>query len=138
LQRRLVDLGVPRAAIVEELLSLSTFENAIFSAATLRALVPGSRPTAAIVTCPWHMARALASFRAAGVEALPFPTGLARMSPLRRARVEVHEIVCRALDARAMARADLLADHAEAFAHRRLTSTPVDMAPRASEQELRG
>src|SRR5262249_345526 len=56
--------GVPASAIVEELCSLSTRENAVFSAAVLRRL--GAR-RAAIVTCPWHMARALASFRAAGV-----------------------------------------------------------------------
>ncbi len=98
LGRAMVSAGVPAGAVVEELCSLSTFENAIFSAAVLAEL--GAR-RAAVVTCPWHMARALQSFRAAGVEALPLPTGVAEIPRLGRLYLEVHERVCTALDARA-------------------------------------
>jgi uncharacterized SAM-binding protein YcdF (DUF218 family) len=96
LQRTLVAAGVPRAAIHEELFSLSTQENAVFSAAILERL---DARRAAVVTCPWHMARALANFRAAGVDAHPFPTGVAEMLRATRAYVELHEIVARRLDA---------------------------------------
>lgn len=76
LRRALVRAGVPASAVVEELCSLSTYENAIFSASMLERL--GAR-RAAVVTCPWHMARALQSFRAAGVDAIPLPTGPAEI-----------------------------------------------------------
>ncbi len=109
LGRAVVRAGVPAAAVVEELCSLSTFENAVFSAAILAGL--GAR-RAAVVTCPWHMARALQSFRAAGVEAFAVPTGVAEMPRVQRLYLEVHERVCSALDARAMRRADLLTDTA--------------------------
>jgi uncharacterized SAM-binding protein YcdF (DUF218 family) len=124
---RLVAAGVPRSAIIEELFSLSTSENAIFSAAALRGLsasgppdATGAQrpPRAAVVTCPWHMARALACFRAAGVDAAPFPTGVADLSRVRRAYLELHEIVCRRLDMRAMARSRVLAASAAAFTAR--------------------
>jgi uncharacterized SAM-binding protein YcdF (DUF218 family) len=96
LQRTLVLAGVPRAAIHEELFSLSTLENAIFAAAILERL---DARRAAVVTCPWHMARALANFRAAGVDAHPFPTGVVEMPRATRAYLELHEIVVRRFDA---------------------------------------
>jgi uncharacterized SAM-binding protein YcdF (DUF218 family) len=109
IRRALVGAGVPAGAVIEEMCSLSTYENAVFSAAILARL--GAR-RAAVVTCPWHMARALQSFRAAGVEAVALPTGHAEMSGARRVYLEAHEILCTALDARAMRRADLLAESA--------------------------
>jgi uncharacterized SAM-binding protein YcdF (DUF218 family) len=112
LQRTLVLAGVPAAAIIEELFSLSTQENAIFSAAILARF--GAR-RAAVVTCPWHMARALADFRAAGVDAQPFPTGVTEIRRATRAYLEVHEIVCRRLDARAIPRAKVLVEAASRF-----------------------
>ena len=108
----LLGAGVPASALVEELCSLSTYENAVFSAALLRRL--GAR-RAAVVTCPWHMARALANFREAGVDARPIPTGVVDMPVSRRLYLEAHEIACGWLDARAMRRADLLARSAARF-----------------------
>ena len=112
--RTLHEAGVPARAVVEELCSLSTRENAVFSAALLRRL--GAR-RAAIVTCPWHMARALASFRAAGVSAVPLPTERPDLPPLSRLYLAAHEIVCRRLDARAMRRSGALAEAAAKLAH---------------------
>jgi uncharacterized SAM-binding protein YcdF (DUF218 family) len=109
LRRALVRAGVPTSAVVEELCSLSTYENAIFSASMLRRL--GAR-RAAIVTCPWHMARALQSFRAAGVDAIALPTKPAEIPRARRLYLEVHEVVCSFLDARAMRRAGVLTESA--------------------------
>jgi uncharacterized SAM-binding protein YcdF (DUF218 family) len=97
--------GVPAAALVEELCSLSTCENAIFSAAILRRL--GAR-RAAIVTCPWHMARAIANFRDAGVDARPIPTARVEAPLSRRLYLEAHEIVCTWIDNRSMRRAEVL------------------------------
>lgn len=70
LQRSMIARGVPRAAIIPELWSLTTCENAIFSAALLRRL--GAR-SAVIVTCSWHVRRALMSFRSTGLEAAAWP-----------------------------------------------------------------
>jgi uncharacterized SAM-binding protein YcdF (DUF218 family) len=115
MRRALLRAGVAAAAVTEELCSLSTYENAIFSAAILARLGAGR---AAVVTCPWHMARALASFRAAGVDALPLPTGVAEIHFGRRVYLEAHEIVCSVLDARAMRRAEVLTESAARFARR--------------------
>jgi uncharacterized SAM-binding protein YcdF (DUF218 family) len=112
LRLALVRAGVPASAVVEELCSLSTYENAVFSAALLARL--GAR-RAAVVTCPWHMARALQSFRTAGVEAIPLPTPPAGIPRLRLLYLEAHEIVCRFFDARAMRRADVLAESAARY-----------------------
>ncbi len=111
--RAILGAGVPASAVVEELCSLSTRENAVFSAAVLRRL--GAR-RAAIVTCPGHMARALASLHAAGVDAMPLPTARPDLPLLSRLYLAAHEIVCRRLDARAMRHAGALAEAAARFA----------------------
>lgn len=144
--RELTRAGVPGEAVLEELCSLSTFENAIFSAALLRRL-PGvsSAPRAVIVTCPFHMPRALDDFRRAGVDAAPFPSESGRASLARRAYLSAHEIVCRWLDARAMRRAGLagaLVEHAERYAAgsiapRTASALPSAIAaPRAAAIEI--
>lgn len=109
----IAEAGVPAGAIVEELWSLSTVENALFSAAILRRI--GAR-TAAIVTCPWHMRRALADFHAAGVDAIAMPTPPASATLGRRLYLRAHEAVCAWLDAHAMRRAEVIARAAEAVA----------------------
>jgi uncharacterized SAM-binding protein YcdF (DUF218 family) len=96
--------GVPEGAVVRELCSLTTHENAIFSAATLRRL-GGSR--AAVVTCPWHLPRAIADFRRAGVDAIPLPALPSESSRITAAQRWIHESVSRWLDARAMERGSL-------------------------------
>ncbi|APR85366.1 membrane associated protein [Minicystis rosea] len=101
----LQDAGVPAGAIVEELCSLSTLENAVLSAAVLRRM---DARRAAVVTCPWHMARALENFRGAGVDAIPIPAARVEAPLSRRLYLHAHEVVCSFLDARAMRRADLL------------------------------
>lgn len=113
LRREICAAGVPESAVIEELCSLSTHENAIFSAALLRRRVPA--PRAAIVTCPFHMPRALANFRAAGVDAIAFPAAPGSPSVGGRAYLGVHEVVCRWLDARATRRPSVIADRARAF-----------------------
>ncbi len=76
LARELELLSVPREAVLLELQSLSTCENARHSAGLLRAR--GLRKVG-VVTCDWHLPRALASFRAAELE----PVGIPAPSPER-------------------------------------------------------
>jgi cyclophilin family peptidyl-prolyl cis-trans isomerase len=74
----LVRAGVPGAAIVCERSSLSTRDNARYSAAVMarRGLA-----SATVVTCDWHLPRALLLFRRAGVETsgAPAPSGSAAL-----------------------------------------------------------
>ena len=70
LEAELIALGVPREAVLRELCSLTTFENAWYSARLLSGL---GAERAGIVTCDWHMHRAIASFRRAGVVGVPIP-----------------------------------------------------------------
>jgi cyclophilin family peptidyl-prolyl cis-trans isomerase/uncharacterized SAM-binding protein YcdF (DUF218 family) len=60
--------GVPARAIVRERCSLSTRDNARFAVA---ALERRGIARVTVVTCPWHLPRALALFRRAGVAADP-------------------------------------------------------------------
>jgi uncharacterized SAM-binding protein YcdF (DUF218 family) len=61
----LVHLGVPAQAVVRERCSLSTRDNARFVAAVL---TRRGIARATVVTCVWHLPRALAFFRAYGIE----------------------------------------------------------------------
>jgi uncharacterized SAM-binding protein YcdF (DUF218 family) len=104
--------------VLLELLSLTTHENALFSAALLRRLRaektkgednPSSSPIrVVVVTCSWHMRRALENFCAAGIDASPLPAGASPASSFRRIFRAGHESVCRWLDDRAMRRSTLI------------------------------
>lgn len=67
----LSDLGVPSDAVLLEDRSRSTRENAVLTAEFLR---ERGIDDVLLVTSAMHMPRALATFRAAGVEAIPAPT----------------------------------------------------------------
>ena len=71
----LVRHGVPRKAIVRELCSLSTIENAAYTAELLRA---AELTRVFVVTCDWHLPRALACFESVGIDA----EGIAAAAPL--------------------------------------------------------
>jgi uncharacterized SAM-binding protein YcdF (DUF218 family) len=98
LARRLVRLGVPGGVLVRELCSLSTLENAAYSAEILRerGLL---RP--AIVTCDWHMARALACFAWMGLAATPLAADSERQAPAATVVRAAAERVRRLFDRRA-------------------------------------
>ncbi len=96
LEAYLAGRGVPKEVIYPELMSLTTAENAVFSAELLGRI--GAR-RALVVTCAWHMPRALASFRALGVDALPLPVPEGPSSLWDDVRRAAHEAVSRRLDA---------------------------------------
>jgi uncharacterized SAM-binding protein YcdF (DUF218 family) len=64
--RELALRGVPASAIARERSSLSTGGNARFTA---RLLAEGGVTRAVVVTCAWHVPRAVALFRRAGIRA---------------------------------------------------------------------
>lgn len=94
-------MGVPESAVFEELCSLSTRENALCVARCLRAR--GERRVC-VVTCPWHMTRALANFDRAGLQPIAVPARTPAAGPLTRVRRAVHEQVSSWLDGMAARR----------------------------------
>jgi uncharacterized SAM-binding protein YcdF (DUF218 family) len=72
--------GIPERALEAELWSHSTRQNAHFAA---KILLPRGQRQIGLVTCDWHMARALRCFRGAGFEpvALPAPAPSLRGVP---------------------------------------------------------
>jgi uncharacterized SAM-binding protein YcdF (DUF218 family) len=79
-QRFLTESGMDGRRIMIEDKSVSTWENAVLSAATLKAA--GLAPKAILVTSAFHMPRAVMSFRKNGIEVVPAPTDyLADRSP---------------------------------------------------------
>jgi uncharacterized SAM-binding protein YcdF (DUF218 family) len=98
--RRLVELGVPGDRVYPELSSMTTVENALFSVELADAL---GFKSLVVVTCTFHLTRALSCFRAVGacVSGLGAPTA---PSPLgRRLERLVHERCARTLDLRYLA-----------------------------------
>ena len=65
--------GVKAADIVLENKSRNTHENAVFTARLLRQRFPNSKYEYVLVTSAWHMRRAVACFRKAGIQVTPFP-----------------------------------------------------------------
>ena len=74
----LVELGVPRQAIVLESKSRNTRENAVNSASLVHA---HGWQSVLLVTSGFHMPRALASFRQAGIQATPASTDIRSSGP---------------------------------------------------------
>jgi uncharacterized SAM-binding protein YcdF (DUF218 family) len=95
LARELVLLSVPTSAVLLELASLSTCENA---RAVRDLCAPRGLSRVGVVTCDWHLPRALACFRAAGFEATGFAAPSPRPALLRRAQRRVRERVSFVLD----------------------------------------
>jgi uncharacterized SAM-binding protein YcdF (DUF218 family) len=82
--------GVPKEAIVRERCSFSTVENALFTARILERR--GARAVG-IVTCAWHLPRALRAFRAQGVVCEGVPAHVDGAGAGRRAYWEVREAI---------------------------------------------
>ncbi len=87
--------GVPRAAIVPEYCSLSTKDNARYTSVLL---AQRGVTLVGLVTCDWHMPRALRAFERYGVACIPLPAASPRASVLRRATRAARELASAALD----------------------------------------
>lgn len=82
----LMELGVPKAAVECEYWSMSTAENAHFVAGLL--LARGEHRVG-VVTCAWHLERALACFAATGLSAVGIAAPDTARGLLRRANERV-------------------------------------------------
>jgi uncharacterized SAM-binding protein YcdF (DUF218 family) len=93
----LVALGVPPRAIVRERASLTTRDNARFTAASCARREIGR---VAIVTCGWHLQRAAMCFEAEGLEvARLVSAGQGESGPVVRAWIGGRERFLRMLEA---------------------------------------
>ena len=102
MREALVALGVPPAAIQVELCSLTTRENAFYCHRLMsrdRALTQ-AQPEVVLVSCDWHLPRALANFERAGVHCKPYPAPAPRSGlwRLRRARETMRGTIDRLTD----------------------------------------
>lgn len=95
MREELLKLRVNADAILVELVSTCTAQNAFFSTKMLRQR--GIR-TARVVTCPWHMRRALADFRLCGLEVTALPAEAAPMTLSQRLRCLAVERCCEWID----------------------------------------
>ena len=71
IQTLLEEWGVPGASIIAEAASRNTYENAVF---TRQVLAEHGLQRVLLVTSALHMPRALATFRSAGIDAVPAAT----------------------------------------------------------------
>jgi len=88
LARALLTAGVPSEAILFERSATNTFENAGFTA---KLLLPLGFTRVGLVTCDWHLPRALWNFRRVGLAPVPVPAVSPEVSAARRALRAVRE-----------------------------------------------
>jgi uncharacterized SAM-binding protein YcdF (DUF218 family) len=102
----LAALGVSPARIERERLSLTTVENLIEGSARARVCAPEREIDAplAIVTCDWHLPRALAIAASLGIAAVGVPAPGARVGALARVMRRAREGLMTRVDARLAAR----------------------------------
>ncbi len=91
----LVDLGVPADCIVRERCSHTTRENARFSS---RLLERRSVSEVVVVTCSWHLPRAVALFEREGLRVSGWPTSDAQATAATHAYRRVRDWVAMRLD----------------------------------------
>jgi uncharacterized SAM-binding protein YcdF (DUF218 family) len=105
LREELVRAGVPADRITAELCSLTTWENAQYTASLLglapsKSLGGAAQRCVALVTCSWHMPRAVLNFRAAGLDSIPVPAEPGPTPMVRVLSRRIHETVSELIDAR--------------------------------------
>jgi len=87
--------GVPEDALEREGLSRSTRQNARYAA---KLLLPRGVRSIGLVTCDWHMPRALRCFEGAGFDPMPLPAIAPRLRGLRGLERAVRERLSFAVD----------------------------------------
>jgi uncharacterized SAM-binding protein YcdF (DUF218 family) len=91
----LVAAGIPELALEREVWSRSTRQNAHFAA---KLLLPRGLFRVGVVTCDWHMPRALCCFRGAGFDAQPVPAVSPQLSVGRTLIRQAREYATFAVD----------------------------------------
>ncbi len=91
----LVENGVPESILERELDSRSTRENAHYAA---KLWLPRGLSRVSVVTCDWHMPRALACFHGAGFAAEPLPALSPQVSMAQTLVRDARERMSLALD----------------------------------------
>lgn len=94
--RALMERSIPEARIVRERVSLTTVENLREGFAHARNR--GKTGRIAIVTCDWHLPRALSIAQALGIDALGVPARGGEASLFTRVMRRVHEAIALRLD----------------------------------------
>ncbi len=100
--RWLVERGVSRERILLERLSLTTVENAMFVAELAARHRLG---TIGVVTCDWHLPRAMASFTDVGLSCVAIAAPSPELPEKERRRRALREWLSGRLDAKVVARA---------------------------------
>lgn len=95
ISRYLIECGLPEHALERELWSRSTLQNAHFAA---KLWAPRGLLRVGVVTCDWHMPRALSCFRRAGFEAAAVPARSPQVSPFAATWRAAKEHVSSVLD----------------------------------------
>jgi cyclophilin family peptidyl-prolyl cis-trans isomerase/uncharacterized SAM-binding protein YcdF (DUF218 family) len=121
LAEELSRLGVPADRIVRERCSLSTRDNARYTAEVLGR--HGIR-RALVVTCSWHLPRAVALFRASGLDVVPLPAHTPDAPWLVRVWRAAHEAVASRLSLALLAASTAIA----AGCSKGTSPAPVDAA----------
>lgn len=93
--RELIAEGIPERALLLERESRNTRENAAFTAALLR---PLGLARVGVVSCDWHLPRALLCFDRAGLDAHAVPAESPALPRRRRALRTLHELGAWLLD----------------------------------------
>lgn len=93
----LVDAAIPADAIVRERCSFDTRDNARFTAALL---ARHGRQDVTVVTCAWHLPRAMELFREAGLDVAGLAASEAPAGTLTRLYRRAREAVSRSKDRR--------------------------------------
>jgi len=92
----LIEQGIPELALERESSSLSTRQNAHYAA---ELLLPRGQRRIWLVTCDWHMARALRCFEGAGFQPEPLPAPCPPIPIGQQLLRSARERVCLGLDA---------------------------------------
>ena len=92
----LIEQGVPESALERESFSRSTRQNARYAA---ELLLPRGQRRIWLVTCDWHMARALRCFEGAGFQPEPLPAHCPAIPMGKDLLRSSREQLCLALDA---------------------------------------
>lgn len=95
LAARLVELGIPQSRVVRERCSYTTRDNARFAT---QMLVRRAIEDVTLVTCEWHLSRALAHFEREGMRVRSWPASGGPTGALTRTYRRAREWVASRLD----------------------------------------